>query len=163
MPVHRVGALLWLLATPLFLAGNVITGLAWRDPPFSSAVNNISDLGNVTCGRWDTNRPRDVCSPWHVAMNSALVATGLLLAIGVLFTWSTLGHGAAARAAQVLTLGGAGGYVLAGAYPADVDENNHFLAALLIFGRAMPHCSWRAWPDDRRCWAQYVVSVSPWA
>ena len=133
MPVDRLGACCWLLATPLFLAAIVVTGLAWRHPSFSWAVNNISDLGNVTCGRWDTTRPRAVCSPWHAAMNSAMIATGVLLVLGALFTWSALGDGAATRTAQALTLAGAGGYVLAGAYPADVHENNHFLAALLIF------------------------------
>lgn len=64
---------------------------------------------------------------------SATVTTGVLLALGVVLTWSVLGRGVAVRAAQLLTLAGAGGYVLAGAYPADVDENRHFLAALLIF------------------------------
>jgi hypothetical membrane protein len=133
MHIHRLGAHSWLLATPLFLAANVITGLAWRHPPFSWATNNISDLGNVTCGRWDTTRPREVCSPWHVAMNSAMIATGVLLALGIMLTWPALGRGVATRAAQLLMLAGAGGYILAGAYPADVNENNHFLAALLIF------------------------------
>jgi hypothetical membrane protein len=133
MQIHRLGAYSWLLATPLFLAANVITALAWRHSPFSWATNNISDLGNVTCGMWDTTRPRQVCSPWHVAMNSATIATGVLLALGVLLTWSALGRGVATKTAQLLTLTGAGGYILAGTYPADVNENNHFLAALLIF------------------------------
>ncbi|MFD2762896.1 DUF998 domain-containing protein [Micromonospora eburnea] len=57
----------------------------------------------------------------------------MLLALGVLLTWSALGRGAATTAARLLALAGAGGFVLAGAYPADVNENNHFLAALLIF------------------------------
>jgi len=133
MRIHRLGSYSWLLAAPLFLAANVISGLAWRHPPFSWAIHNISDLGNVTCGRWDTTRPREVCSPWHVAMNSAMIVTGVLLALGVLLTWSALGRGAATTATRLLALAGAGGYVLAGAYPADVNENNHFLAALLIF------------------------------
>jgi hypothetical membrane protein len=133
MHFHRLGAYCWLLATPLFLAANVITGLAWQRPPFSWTTNNISDLGNVTCGLWDTTRPREVCSPWHAVMNSAFIATGALLALGVLLTWSALVRGGAARVAQVLTLVGAGGYLVVGAYPADVNENNHVLAALLIF------------------------------
>jgi hypothetical membrane protein len=133
MHIHRLGAHSWLLAAPLFLAANVITGLAWRHPPFSWATNNISDLGNVTCGMWDTTRPREVCSPWHVVMNSAMIGTGVLLALGIMLTWPVLGRGVSTRAAQLLTLAGAGGYILIGAYPADVNENNHFLAALLIF------------------------------
>jgi hypothetical membrane protein len=133
MRLHRLGAYCWLLATPLFLIANVVVGLRWRHPAFSWSTNNVSDLGNVTCGRWDTTRPREVCSPWHAAMNSAMIATGVLLAAGVLLTWSVLGHGVATRVAQMLALAGAAGYLLAGAYPADVNENNHFLAAVLIF------------------------------
>jgi hypothetical membrane protein len=86
----------------------------------------------VTCGRWDTTRPREVCSPWHAVTNGTFVATGLLVAAGVLLTWSVLGHGVATRTAQLLTLGAGTGWVLAGVYPADVNENNHFLATLLI-------------------------------
>jgi hypothetical membrane protein len=133
MPVQRVGGYAWLLAALLFFAANVVAGLAWRQPRFSWTVNNISDLGNVTCGTWDTTRPREVCSPWHVAMNAAMIATGVLLVVGVLLTWMALGRGLATRIAQLLTLAGAGGYILAGVYPADVDEDQHFLAGLLIF------------------------------
>lgn len=133
MQIHRLGAYSWLLALPLFFAANVITGLAWEHPRFSWATNNISDLGNVTCGVWDTTRPREVCSPWHTAMNSAMIATGVLLTLGVLLSWSALGRGVATRAAQVVMLAGAAGFALVGAYPADVDENRHFLAAILIF------------------------------
>lgn len=117
----------------------------------SWSTNNISDLGNVTCGRWDTTRPRAVCSPWHVAMNSAMVSTGVLLALGVFLTWSALGPGIAARTVQLLTFAGASGYVLAGAYPADVNENKHFLGAILIFSWPTAECSWPRWPAAHRC------------
>ncbi|MET8908780.1 DUF998 domain-containing protein [Micromonospora sp. NPDC004551] len=133
MDRDRLGATCWLLATPLFLAANVVVGLAWRQPPFSWATNNISDLGNVTCGLWDSTRPRPVCSPWHAGMNGAMTATAVLLALGVLLTWPALGRGAAATVARLFTLAAAAGYALAAAAPADVDENRHFLAALLIF------------------------------
>lgn len=133
MPIHRLGAACWLLATPLFLVANIVIGLAWQDPPFSWAVHNISDLGNVTCGVWDIDRPRAVCSPWHTAMNGALIATGVLLALGVLLTWMRLGPGGTARTAQVLLLAAAAGFALAGLYPADMDENRHVLGAFLIF------------------------------
>ncbi|PSK67175.1 hypothetical protein B0E53_00809 [Micromonospora sp. MH33] len=66
-------------------------------------------------------------------MNGAMGATAALLALGVLLTWPALGRGAAATAARLLTLAAAAGYALAAAAPADVDENRHFLGALLIF------------------------------
>ena len=121
----------WLLAAPVFLAANVVTASAWDDPRYRWTVHNISDLGNVTCGRWDTTRPREVCSPWHDVMNTGFVATGVLLALGAILLWPVLG-----RAVTVLTLAGGTGYAMAGAFPADVDENRHFLAALLVFGPA---------------------------
>ena len=146
-----LGALCWLVAGPLFLAANVMASLGWRDPRFSWATNNISDLGNVHCGVWDTTRPRYVCSPWHGPMNAAVVLTGILLAAGILLGWRAAARSAgagsagsaggsagarrrpvAARAAMVLLLLAAIGYGLAGAFPADVDENQHFLGALLV-------------------------------
>ncbi|MBF9127657.1 DUF998 domain-containing protein [Plantactinospora sp. S1510] len=130
----RIGALCWMLAAPLFLAANVIVGLRWTRPPFSWAEHNISDLGNVGCGIWDTTRPRYVCSPWHDGMNVSVLVTAMLLAAGTVLTWHVAGSGRRARAAQSLLLLGAVGYALAAAYPADVDENAHVLGALLIMG-----------------------------
>ncbi|MDG4795249.1 DUF998 domain-containing protein [Micromonospora sp. WMMD1082] len=133
MPAYRLGSYALLLAAPLFVAGNMVTALGWRQPPFSWRTHNISDLGNVTCGIWDTSRPRPVCSPWHPLMNGTMIATGILVVAGLLLAWSALGRGAAVRAGQLSALAGAAGYVLAGAYPADVDENVHVLGALLVF------------------------------
>lgn len=125
------GALCWALALPLFIAAGVVAGAAWRDPPYSWAADNISDLGNVTCGVWDGRR---VCSPWHAAMNASILATGVLLAAGILLTWRAAGRGAVLRTGQALLLLAAGGYVLAGWYPADVDGHVHVLGALLVLG-----------------------------
>lgn len=128
----RIGALCLTAAAPLFLLANVVTALGWRNPPFSWATHNISDLGNVHCGVWDTTRPRYVCSPWHPLMNASFVLTALLLIVGFVLAWRLLCHGVAPRVAAWLFLLAAVGYALAGAYPADVNENLHFLAALLI-------------------------------
>ncbi|GIE88340.1 DUF998 domain-containing protein [Actinoplanes regularis] len=128
----RIGASCWILAAPLFLAANVLTALRWHNPAFSWATHNISDLGNVHCGIWDTTRPRNVCSPWHPLMNTAILATAALLAAGLVLTWRALGHGVVVRLAQSLLLLAVLGYALAGAYPADVDENLHVLGAVLI-------------------------------
>ena len=131
--MRRIGGRCLLAAGPVFLLANIVVGFGWKDPAYSWASNNISDLGNVSCGTWDTTRPRYVCSPWHTAMNVSFLAVAALLAVGVVLTWRVLGRGGAVRTAQVLTLGGAAGFGLAGLYPADVNENWHFLGALLIF------------------------------
>ncbi|MBM0277700.1 DUF998 domain-containing protein [Micromonospora tarensis] len=130
----RVGALCWVAAAPLFLAASLVTGLRWREPTYSWAIHNISDLGNAHCGIWDTTRPRYVCSPWHPLMNAATVVTAVLLATGLLLTWRLLGRGAVVRSAQTLLLAATAGYALAALYPADVDENRHVLGAFLIMG-----------------------------
>ncbi|RLP93181.1 DUF998 domain-containing protein [Micromonospora sp. BL4] len=130
----RVGALCWVSAAPLFLVANLVTGLAWRHPSYSWAIHNISDLGNVHCGIWDSSRPRYVCSPWHPLMNVATLATAVLLAAGLLLTWRILGRGGVVRSAQTLLVLAAGGYALAAVHPADVDENRHVLGAFLIMG-----------------------------
>lgn len=122
--MSKTAAWSWILVAPVFLAANLIAGLPWH-PPYSWATGNISDLGNVTCGLWDTTRPRYVCSPWHGVMNAGFLLTAALLAVGSV----ALLRG---RLARVLLLLGALGYAFAGLYPADVNENAHFLAALLI-------------------------------
>jgi hypothetical protein len=43
MSPHRFGFHSWLLAAPLCLAPNMITGLTCRHPSFTWATNNISD------------------------------------------------------------------------------------------------------------------------
>ncbi|WP_328369224.1 DUF998 domain-containing protein [Micromonospora zamorensis] len=133
-PTGRVGALCWAAAAPIFLVASLVTGLRWREPTYSWALHNISDLGNAHCGVWDTTRPRYVCSPWHPLMNAAMLTTGVLLAAGLLLTWRLLGRGGVVRSAQTLLLVAAGGYALAALYPADVDENLHVLGAFLIMG-----------------------------
>ncbi|MET7864157.1 DUF998 domain-containing protein [Micromonospora taraxaci] len=130
----RIGALCWVAAAPLFLVANLVTGLRWRDPTYRWATHNISDLGNVHCGIWDTSRPRYVCSPWHSLMNVATLTTAVLLAVGILLTWRILGRGGMVRGAQTLLLLAACGYALVALYPADVDENLHVLGAFLIMG-----------------------------
>ncbi|MCG5447588.1 DUF998 domain-containing protein [Micromonospora sp. NIE79] len=130
----RVGALCWLAAAPIFLVASLISGLRWREPTYSWATHNISDLGNAHCGIWDTTRPRHVCSPWHPLMNTATLATAVLLAVGLLLTWRILGRGPVVRTAQTLLLLATGGYALVALYPADIDENLHVLGAFLIMG-----------------------------
>ncbi|WDQ01514.1 DUF998 domain-containing protein [Micromonospora chalcea] len=130
---NRLAGACWLLAAVSFLTANVLVGLAWDQPRFSWAEHNISDLGNVTCGVWDTSRPRPVCSPWHAGMNAVFVGAGLLLAVGALLARRALRPGRAATVTVASAVAAGSGYVLAGLYPADVDENLHMLGALLVF------------------------------
>ncbi|WP_168714293.1 DUF998 domain-containing protein [Streptomyces sp. A1136] len=115
----------------------VIHGIAesaWARP-YSRARNNISDLGNAHCALLSEPEPRYVCSPAHGLMNASFVTLGALLVVGVAMTRGALWRRGPGAAAVKLLLAGAGaGFVLAGLAPADVDENQHVIGALLIMG-----------------------------
>lgn len=158
--MRHTSAWCWIAAAPFFLAANAIAGLPWS-PRYSWATGNISDLGNATCGLWDTTRPRYVCSPWHGFMNTAILLTAVLLAVGAV----SLLRG---RLARVLLLLTALGYALVGLYPADVNENAHFFGALLILGvgnialivaafAVPPRLSGRTWLRD---WTLVMAGIA---
>ncbi|MEU4620514.1 DUF998 domain-containing protein [Actinoplanes sp. NPDC023801] len=119
-----------MLAAPVLVVAEVVVGLSWAAPGYSWAGGNISDLGNVGCGMWDSSRPRYVCSPWHAVMNVALVVAAALVAAGLVLTSRLCMVG---RVARWLMGCGAAGLGLAGWYPADVNENVHVLGAFLVF------------------------------
>jgi hypothetical membrane protein len=158
-----LGALCWLVAGPLFLAAHVLAALGWHDPRYDWATNGISDLGNVHCGVWDATRPRYVCSPWHGSMNAAVVLTGLLLAAGLALGWrDAVARGAAMRLTQSLVLLATIGYLLAGAFPADVDGYRHVLGALLVLvaGNAGLVVAGFATRGRARAWTWTAASVA---
>jgi hypothetical membrane protein len=91
--VVLAGAVCWVLAAPVLVVAEVVVGLGWAAPGYSWSSYNISDLGNVTCGVWDTSRPRYVCSPWYEVMNVALVVASVLVASGLFLAGRGLGLG----------------------------------------------------------------------
>jgi len=78
----RFGALVWLAGVVLFFALHLYAEAAWKNPDYSWAANNISDLGNVYCQPWGDDR-RFVCSPRHDAMNAGFVIQGAAMLIGL--------------------------------------------------------------------------------
>jgi hypothetical protein len=72
---------------------NVVAGLGWTSPGYSWATHDISDLGNVHCGTWDSTRPRYVCSPRHGTFDASMLVMTALLLVGLVLTWRALGHG----------------------------------------------------------------------
>ncbi|MBT2507706.1 DUF998 domain-containing protein [Streptomyces sp. ISL-98] len=129
----RIGAAAWIAATAQFFIGQLVVEAAWRTP-YSWVSNNISDLGNVHCQTWDVSRPRYVCSPLHDVMNTSFVVHGVLLLVGTLLTGACWGQGWLSRTARLLFVINAGGWVLVGLVPADINEDLHVLGALLIMG-----------------------------
>ncbi|MFF4607245.1 DUF998 domain-containing protein [Streptomyces sp. NPDC001339] len=129
----RIGAAAWLLAAVQILVVQLVVESGWHTP-YSWAQYNISDLGNVLCQIWDSTRPRYVCSPLHDAMNISFVVHGALLLAGTLLTGACWGRSRISAGARILLAVSAGGWVLVGLVPADIDENLHVLGAMLIMG-----------------------------
>ncbi|WP_432989337.1 DUF998 domain-containing protein [Dactylosporangium sp. CA-233914] len=92
-------------------------------------VEIISDLGNVTCGPFDG---RDICSPAHRVFNIGAILLGCLVAAGAVLVRDAWGNGKPAVLGRLGVLLAALGYVLVGAFPADVNLGMHLLAALFV-------------------------------
>ncbi|WP_189600641.1 DUF998 domain-containing protein [Streptomyces lateritius] len=116
-----------------FFVMHGIVESAWAQP-YSWARNNISDLGNVHCALQTEPEPRYICSPEHAMMNTSFVALGISLIIGAALTGDMWRKGITAAVARLLVASAGAGFVLVGLAPADVDENQHFLGALLVMG-----------------------------
>ncbi|MEU9989044.1 DUF998 domain-containing protein [Streptomyces sp. NPDC048045] len=129
----RIGYSAWLAGVVQFFVIHGITESAWVRP-YSWARNNISDLGNAHCAMQQEPEPRYICSPGHDLMNISFIALGALLIVGAALTGPLWRRGATAAVARILLAGAGLGFVLTGVAPADVNENQHVLGALLIMG-----------------------------
>ncbi len=128
----RIGYLAWIVGVVQFFVIHAIAESAWSRP-YSWSRNNISDLGNAHCALQSDPEPRYICSPEHDLMNVSFVILGVLLVVGAVLTGGVLWRRSRTAALARLLLAGAGvGFVLAGLAPADVNENQHVLGALLI-------------------------------
>ncbi|MFE5908103.1 DUF998 domain-containing protein [Streptomyces wedmorensis] len=128
----RIGYGAWIVGVAQFFVVHVIAESAWARP-YSWARNNISDLGNVHCAVQSEPEPRYICSPEHALMNVSFTALGVLLLVGAALTGGALWRtGRVAATARLLPAGAGAGFVLVGLAPADVNENQHVLGALLI-------------------------------
>jgi hypothetical membrane protein len=126
----RLGGYAWVTATVQFFAVMVIVQLGW-ETPYSWADNNISDLGNVHCGRFEG---RSICSPLHGLMNVSFVLGGVLFLGGVLLTNAAWPRTAVSYLTRLLLIATGGGWMVAGLYPADVNEDAHVVfGAFVIF------------------------------
>lgn len=78
--------------------------------------------------------PTYVCSPLHTVMNVSAVLNGVLIVAGLVLSGVLWRHDWRTRTARVLLVGAAGGFVLAGIFPADVNLNLPVLGTFLIIG-----------------------------
>jgi hypothetical membrane protein len=144
----RLGGVLWLLAL-VFFAGQIVAQTAFV-PSYSLLDDRISDLGNTTCGPWLTRAY--ACSPLHPVMNAALVATGVLIALGTLLTWRAWPpRRLTAWGLTFLALAGLG-FVVVGFFPENVSLGLHLLGAtnLLFSNLALLLLGLAIWRSHRR-------------
>lgn len=124
------GAAAWVLASVQFFAAHLIVESVWSRP-YSWAVNNVSDLGNLTCAPAATDG-RHICSPLHALMNAAFVLEGVLVIAGTLMITALWRRSAVSWAGAILLIVGGVGWILVGLAPADVNDGVHAVAALLV-------------------------------
>jgi hypothetical membrane protein len=125
MPV-RTSATCWVLVANYFVV-QFFAQAAWPSS-YSLARNPISDLGAVHCATSEISGY--VCSPWHAAMNTSFILTGVLIAAGA-FRLHRLGAGSTASTALIAL--GAAGWILVGSFPSDTVLSAHQVGALLAF------------------------------
>ena len=107
----RIAGALLLLAGVQYVVLEYLAASAWHHPGYSYAVGFISDLGNPVAG--DVFEGRVIDSPWHVAMDAAFVAQGLLfIAASVLLLGRATGR--LKRVLLVLALAHGTGVILIG-------------------------------------------------
>jgi hypothetical membrane protein len=128
----RVGALMWLVQ-PLYIVCELIAAAA-STAPYSLLDNTISDLGATTCTTIAyPYGDVPVCSPLNLLANGAVVAFGLLLAVGAVLLRGWFPRGAAATTAVVLWVVTGLSSIAAGLVPLDRDLELHALVALPAF------------------------------
>ncbi|GAB3934790.1 hypothetical protein GCM10029976_044240 [Kribbella albertanoniae] len=124
------GAIGWFGGMVQFFLLMALVQFAWTTP-YSWAGNNISDLGNVHCGDFDG---RYVCSPLHTLMNVSFTTGGILIILGAILTHDAWPRTVVARLIRSLLVATGAGWMTAGLFPADVNENLHVLGgAFVIF------------------------------
>jgi len=108
---ERIAGALLLLAGVQYAVLEYLAASAWHHPTYSYTVDFISDLGNPVAA--DVFQGRVINSPWHVLMDIAFVAQGLLfITAGVLLLGN--GTGRLRRVLLVLALAQGAGVILVG-------------------------------------------------
>lgn len=137
-----------------FFVVQVIAQSRWTTP-FSLATNNISDLGNTTCGLYPAVTGSYVCSPWYTLMNVSFALQGVIILVGAVLARPLLaGRLGRMLVFSLLVVTGLG-MVGVGLFPEDVNNRAHVIsagtqfitgnAAMIVFGIAANRVKrWRA-------------------
>ncbi len=124
----RAAGAVWMCAVQFFIA-QIVVQWAWTTP-FSLADNFISDLGNTTCGVYNSSY---VCSPWHTLMNISFSLQGVIILAGSILAWPVFQRERSqALIFWLLALTGIG-MIGVGLFPEDVSNRGHVISAGIQF------------------------------
>jgi hypothetical protein len=126
-----LGRWCWLVQ-PAYLVAELLAA-AGASAAYSLRDDTISALGMLTCAPGHAGSLVDVCSPWHVGMNTAFVVFGLLRAAGAVLLRPVLGAGTWAGVAVSLWVASALAAAAVGLVPVDQQPGWHVVAALPVF------------------------------
>ena len=134
----------WFCAVQFFIS-QIIVESRWTTA-FSSATNNISDLGNTTCGNYPAITGTFVCSPWYALMNTSFALQGAIIIVGSVLARSIVAPSRKRSLIFWLLIVTGVGLIGVGAFPEDVNNLAHVVSAgvqfvtgnlaILIFGVA---------------------------
>ncbi len=111
----RVAGALFVLAGVQYAVLEYVVAAAWRNPPYSYAVNFISDLGNPVPG--DVFEGRVIDSPLHQVMDTAFIAQGVLFIVASVLLLGALKTGRLERVLLRLAIAHGVGVILVGFFP----------------------------------------------
>lgn len=131
----------------------LVVGSQWH-VPYDLTRNTVSDLGAVTCTTIGASYgPVEVCSPWHVLMNTTFFLVGVALLLGALLSARALPVTAVVLLA-VAGLSSAG----VGLAPLDTRGELHMLVATPLFVTQPTALLVLAWAARRhRAWSAVLL------
>ncbi|TDD62179.1 DUF998 domain-containing protein [Kribbella antibiotica] len=129
-----VGAAALVVAGVQYVVLEAVTAAAWKNPPYSYAHNNISDLGVPSCGGEVGGRV--ICSPLHTLMNTSFIAQGVLYGVAALLLYRLL-PGRRPWIYAVLGIIHAIGFSLVGLFHGSPEAGLDNGMAIHIFGAAL--------------------------
>ncbi len=122
---------MWLGAIQFFIL-QIVVQSRWT-VPFSLATNNISDLGNTTCGSYPAIAGTLVCSPWHALMNISFALQGVIIIAGSILARPIVKPSRVRSLVFWLLIVTGVGLIGVGAFPENVNNLAHVICAGLQF------------------------------
>jgi hypothetical membrane protein len=123
-----IGPAFWIMSIQYYLV-QIIVARAWNTP-YSWVNNQISDLGNTSCGMYSD---RYVCSPLHSLMNTSFITLGITMIVGSVLIYHEFKR-SRGKAAGFGLMGIAGvGALLVGLFPENVNTVLHTVGATSVF------------------------------